>query len=241
MNHHALLPFLIGICMTLWLPQAAAELCDARLTPVHKPTLSYKMRDNRCEGMYRANVSHSSVEVVGLLHGHLDFSTESLTITAPRIDEQVVTIRASGIPLKLYYRLDAELPPGGALEWSLDLLKGQKIGPEQVGLFGRLKDKPQFYVPLYLGSGRPPASAVLLLRATVDVGKILWRYSTAAEDRCRKFGEWRKLESVRGFMAGEAIPFTIPLPDSPQLCLEAALQSRRGNDWLKKLIKIQIQ
>ncbi len=100
--------------------------CDAALTPETNPSIQYRKRtDNlRCEGFYRADVSTiGSLDVVGLLQRPLRFGAgnEVLSIRAAPKNQRVL-VRGQGIPVKLYYRLDAELAPGGALRWPTDLL-----------------------------------------------------------------------------------------------------------------------
>lgn len=218
--------------------------CDPLLTPETNSTIQYRKRggDLRCEGFYRASVSGSSLEVVGLLLRPLRFGAgdQVLRIGSPVRDGQVL-VRGQGIPVKLYYRLDAELAPGGTLRWPLGLLQSQGIAPDRIGLYGRLADRPDWYVPLDIAGTQPPAERPrLLVRAAVDIEEVLWRYSSAPDGRCGVMTDWKRLAAPAGFAGGEAIPIDLPrVKKERQTCMEVAARTRRDGDWLKRLVKIQ--
>ncbi len=236
----ALFPVLMLISAVAW----AQAPCDASLTPVTNPSIQYRQRvdDLRCEGFYRAEVSIvGSLDVVGLLQRPLRYGTgnEVLSIRAAPKNQQVL-VRGQGIPVKLYYRLDAELAPGGTLRWPTGLLQRQGIDPQQVGLYGRLVERKDWYVPLDIsGKQPPPVRPRLLLRAAVDTEEVLWRYAEAAGERCGAMTDWKKLAAPSGFAGGEAIPIELPQVKHRRLCLEVAARTRRDGEWLKRLVRIQ--
>ncbi len=218
--------------------------CDASLTPETNPSIQYRQRadDLRCEGFYRAEVSTiGSLDVVGLLLRPLRYGTgnEVLSIRAVPKNQRVL-VRGQGIPVKLYYRLDAELAPGGTLRWPTDLLQRQGIDSQQVGLYGRLVERTDWYVPLDVGGKQPPpVRPRLLLRAAVDTEEVLWRYAEVAGERCGAMTDWQKLATPLGFAGGEAILIELHQVKHRRLCLEVAARTRREGEWLKRLVRIQ--
>lgn len=222
---------------------AAQPPCDPTLTPESNPAIQYRQRggDLRCEGFYRASVSSGTLEVVGLLRRPLRFGVgdDVLRIGSPVRDRQVL-VRGQGIPVKLYYRLDAELAPGGRLRWPVRLLRKQGIGPQRIGLHGRLADRPDWYVPLDIVGSQPPVVRPhLLVRAAVDIEEVLWRHAPVADGRCEVMTDWKRLAAPAGFAGGEAISIDLPSGADRQLCIEVAARTRRDGDWLKRLVKIQ--
>lgn len=229
------------LCLAATLPAVALDCREAGVTPARNATIAYQARsnDNRCEGFYLAEVGSPSLEVVGLTLGHPDFHPKRnkvLALSAPV--KAKLRIQAIGIPLKLYYRMDAELDADATFQWPLDLLAARKLSGRQVAVSARRTDDADVYVPLqWPGSGKQP---VLVLRASTNVSTVMWRYAASTNAACDKLGEWETLDAPRGFRGGQAIPLELPATAS-HLCVEAAAQPRRGNTWLKRLVRIQLK
>ena len=218
----------------------AQSPCDASLQPEINPTIQYRERadDIRCEGFYRAKVASGSgdLEVVGLLQRPLRFSAgDDVLRIRSMVAEQPVGVRGQGIPIKLYYRFDAELPPGGTMNWPIRLIHDEGLEADEIGVFARFPDRDDWYVPVdIVGRNPPPESPRLLLRASVEISEVDWRYAPVIDDRCGKMTGWEQLDEPAGFSAGEAIP--IQLPDKSQgrkLCLEVAARGLDSGSWLK--------
>ncbi len=222
----------------------AQRPCDPSLTPESDPVIQYRQRgdDLRCEGFYRSNVnSGGNLALVGLLQRPLRFAPDDrvLQITAPGQAGKVL-VRGQGIPIKLYYRLDAELASGTSVQWPIGLLQNQGVGPERVGFYGRLAEQPDWYVPLDIMGKQPSVERpLLLLRASVDTDEFWWRYAEAPEGRCGKMTDWQRIEKETGFAAGEAIPLELPKGMQRRICVEAAVVTRRDGGFLSRLIKIR--
>ena len=239
---------LIGIMIYIFIllssPVALSRLvCDSTLAPVHDQATAYKLRASRCEGFYRSQVSVGTLEVVGLMQGRLDFDptlTEALQITSPLVTDQTVTVRAVGIPLKTYYRLDAEVAPNGRFHWPVrEVLARQRLSGSKIGLFGRLANDPNIYVPLTVGA-TGSREILLTLRASVDVDKVEWRYAEGHGSVCSKLGSWQEIHHPRGFRSGQAIEVGLPTVKSRQLCVEVAASRKSRGDWLKQMLHVQI-
>ena len=114
--------------------------CDKSLKPVESYSIQYRPRsDNRCEGFYESAVSSGSLNIVGVTQGKFKFRRdpkEKLKVSSPTV-KNVVNVRAVGIPLKTYYRMDAQISPNGNLEWPVgDVLYPQELTYKKIGVFG---------------------------------------------------------------------------------------------------------
>ena len=110
----------IFILLSCWF--VAQAQCDARIEPSDNSTLRYQTRGNRCEGFYRSKVSAASLELIACTLGELRFKndkTEVITLSLVSSGKQPVNIRAQGIPINLYYRMDATLSGGKTLNWEV--------------------------------------------------------------------------------------------------------------------------
>src|SRR5262249_47462123 len=96
--------------------------CDAHLQPI-PGSQGYQKRTGavRCEGMYRSPVSGFGLEVVSFITGGLSFDLERdrqlsvLVPVTPSLLGEAVHVRAVGLPLRTYYRMDALVAPGERL------------------------------------------------------------------------------------------------------------------------------
>lgn len=220
------------------------------LPPVHNKIIAYQDRGNRCEGFYEASVAASSLDVVGLIHGILDYKLEndsSLLITTPRLKNRNIHIQAVGIPLKTYYRLDAWKSADKIFQWPLDIIKKMGLPLTHIGLFGQLVEEPDIYVPLVLskpGINEPTKPIILTLRASVDVGPLHWRNGRLLGQQCHDLSQvdWNILEPSWGerFASGEAITLELS-PRKGGICIETATHEAGSARWLKRLIKIRLE
>lgn len=166
-----------------------AQDCEASLHPVGG-SIGYSMRsgDERCEGLYAADVSAPSLELLGLRAGDgpVDFqSTTLLVVSVPtavaRALQDPVRIRAATLPLASYYRLDASIDPRGQLEWPVaDVLLPAGIGPDRLGVVGWIEEEAgRLFLPLSIHTAgsetQGDAAITLLIRTSHDVESIVWR------------------------------------------------------------------
>jgi len=239
-----LIVWLTFLSMQLVAPSVSSKnMCDSTLTPESNPATAYKLRDARCEGFYRSKVSVGNLEVVGLMRGRLNFDltqTKFLQITSPVVTNQPILVRAVGIPLKTYYRLDAELVPNGNFRWPIhEVLTRAKLSARKIGLSGCLADHPNIYVPLAVDT-QYAKDTLLTLRASVDVDKVMWRYAEMDNGVCLKLGTWQEIKHARGFRSGDAIEIQLPKNKFSQLCVEVAAEPRNSGNWLKRLVHVQL-
>ena len=120
--------FIVFLNCSFTLAQAQ---CDTRVEPSENSTLRYQTRGNRCEGFYRSKVSAASLELIACTVGEFRFKndkTELITLSLPSAGKEAIQVRAQGIPINLYYRMDAELVAGKTLNWDVApvLLKDER-------------------------------------------------------------------------------------------------------------------
>jgi hypothetical protein len=216
---------------------SADSLCDPGLEPVKNSATAYKQRDARCEGFYRSEVSAANLAMVSLLASRFDYDVEDhskLRVNSPLMPDKAIHLRAIGIPLKTYYRLDAELAPGATLDWPLEVLQRQGIRLSKVGIYGWVPGDPALYVPLVVspdGSGEQ-IQPVLRVRPSIDVAKILWRVSELVDGRCAPPGAWQRIEAPSGIHSGRAAAIELPQSSSGALCIWVSAKPKGTGDWL---------
>jgi hypothetical protein len=123
---------------------ASAGPCQKSLSP--DPIAErdgYKERDGgkRCEGIYTSPVAGESVQIVSLTQGRLsyDFGQSApllVTLAITPANPAPIHVRAVGIPERLYYELDADMPGGRALDWPIkEVVIPQRIAPTDIGVY----------------------------------------------------------------------------------------------------------
>lgn len=113
--------FSIVLISNLYLSALSAQ-CDPNLEAADNSTLRYQPRGNRCEGFYRSKVSAASLELIACTQGDFRFKNEAgeiITLSLPSAGKQSVQVRAQGIPINLYYRMDASLQGSQSLNWEV--------------------------------------------------------------------------------------------------------------------------
>ncbi|MDH5232544.1 MAG: hypothetical protein OEY38_20995 [Gammaproteobacteria bacterium] len=154
------LPFMLVLCLLIWLSPSVYAGCDASLTP--SDNLGYVQRGNRCEGFYIAKVS-SNISLVGLIRGkfHYELSKDEIISVSNTsmlaMTPQVLHIRAQALPLKSYYRMDSILPSGNneVFHWPVaSVLLKRNMDASQVAAFGWYlnANKSVVYFPLSFSS-----------------------------------------------------------------------------------------
>ena len=144
---------------------AAADFCDPHLPQDSKSPVAYRMRGDRCEGIYAQQVSSISVEVRSLVaaFGPFDLARHQeleLAWTAPPGSTRDVRLRAFSFKPRTYYRMDTAVPAvRGVYRWPTNVLASEKLGKDDLGLLAWI-DQPgpggatrPLYLPLRAGGG----------------------------------------------------------------------------------------
>ena len=119
---------------------AQTRACDPLLTQPAASPLGYRLRGDRCEGIYVQEVSGTPLVVASLTDGFSPFDLKTvqhllLTWSAPADAE--LHLRALGLRRKLYYRMDALRSRGeSSYSWSAELLGALRIPQPDLGIVG---------------------------------------------------------------------------------------------------------
>lgn len=220
---------------------------DYGLKPVENYKLKYRSRRNRCEGFYTSKVSAGRMDIVGLVKGEFRFKydkKEIVEVSSPIITNEPIFVRAVGIPIKTYYRMDAQIAPGKKLTWPIgDVIYYGKLSYKKIGVFGWIKkDNNLTYVPVSakakMKSVPQKTDIVLYLRASVDSEKIIWRFSDVVDGDCSKLSEWKKSTHRPYYRLGQPIPILLPKSRTGELCVEVSAKERESNRELHKIARI---
>jgi len=221
--------------------------CASDIVPVETPGVAYGPRGNRCEGFYHSKVAAGSIDVVGVVQGAFQFKLdpkEVLEVSSPIIRDEMIHVRAVGIPVKTYYRMDAELRPGQKLIWPVaDVILPQKLSPNKIGVFGWTeKQDKTFYVPVRaisaLYAGVSDETIHLFLRTSADVENVKWRVSDFVKDRCSPPSKKWYDTGRKHYRAGQPIHISLPSTRAEGLCVEVAAKDESSARWLKQNVHI---
>jgi hypothetical protein len=237
------------VAVSLTLPAcvvAQNSPCD-RLRPLPDSDAQYKERGNRCEGLYVADVGVPSLELVSFQLGGIAYQLyggEHLRVTAPG-QKQSVHVRAVAVPARTYYRMDATIEAGATLDWPVsDVLLPQNLGPERIGVFAwKGSENAMIFVPVRIQGGGAAAAnqkavAILTMRPSFDVARIMWRSAVVAGERCSTFGDWQNLATSQ-VLAQQ--PVRLKLGSlTGQHCVEVAAQAGSSNDWSTVQVRVEL-
>jgi hypothetical protein len=139
--------------------------CDPALAAPRDQPYGYRLRGDRCEGLYVEEVSLGTLLVASLTESYETFDPQKggdlrLSWSPPgRLETRV---RASGLQWRLYYRMDAVRPVGAtSYVWPVGVLAGLNIQKADLGVVAWVQVKiagedKQVYVPLTIQQREPP-------------------------------------------------------------------------------------
>lgn len=228
-------------------PVAAQTGHCASLRTEPESPLHYKHRDNRCEGMYVADVATNVIELLSFTQGDLSYDlkpgVELLVSAADRTGP--LNIRAVAKPPSTHYQMDAVLGAGATLTWPVaDVLLPEGLNADRVGIYGwRGSEREKIFIPVQVkvqggretGFQRQPA--FLSVRPSFDTELIKWRWAAENQGVCSVYGAWNS--AVHSLLdAGQ--PVKIVLNNlKGQVCIQIEAKESDSNDW--SLIKIQAE
>jgi hypothetical protein len=139
MRYVLLSTILFPSLLLIQLSQTSAALVCAKLaSPVANEDLKYKLRGNRCEGLFMQSVAASShIRIIGY-HRHdpvfPEKSKDPIPILVARLHAPATEAVTSQVDLHVvstrfrqYYRMDALVSPGALFPWDRTLLADQQI------------------------------------------------------------------------------------------------------------------
>lgn len=151
---------IVGLCCTLGLAEAARadpNYCDAGLRVSQQDQRSYRMRGDRCEGLYEGQRSADVLALVSF--GDIAASWPARQKLTLRWDgAQPTTLRVVSLRRNTFYRMDTR-GQQGSFNWDLSFARAISISGGDVG-----------YLAWYL-AGQAPAHLVYLPTTTAASGK----------------------------------------------------------------------
>ncbi|HSS48746.1 MAG TPA: hypothetical protein VLX28_07360 [Thermoanaerobaculia bacterium] len=164
MRSFLVIAMLISFCSP-FKPAVADSFCDPALTENTKGTTTYKMRGDRCEGIFAQQVSSPHIEIRSLVGTLQSFDPKKdsevvLSWTAPPGNNRDVQLRAFSFKPLVYYRMDTRVPfARSTYRWPTDVLGSAGLGQADLGLLawtellGTEGTKRVVYLPLRTGTG----------------------------------------------------------------------------------------
>ena len=118
--------------------RAQSPHCDADLNSAASNPLGYRLRGNRCEGVYIQEVAATILRLVSLTESFEAFEPtrdRPLIVEWTPLGSQPLHLRAQSLRNRLYYRMDSERPAHSAsFEWPLDLVAALGLTRNDLGV-----------------------------------------------------------------------------------------------------------
>lgn len=109
-------------------------LCNSAVKPSDQGELSYKMRGNRCEGLFAQKVSATGIRIVAFHNHPISFESDALTMRIISDNkENVKNLTVSSLRNKIYYRMDT-VYAGLNFDLSLDIIRHPEINMQPYDL-----------------------------------------------------------------------------------------------------------
>ncbi len=170
-----------------------AEHCDRYLPVSRGDHFGYRMRGDRCEGVYIQQVSATPLLVASF--GRLELpeavpAAGSLLVQwagPPRRGE--VRLRAQSLKPRTYYRMDHRQPADSrSYQWPTDVLAALKLKPREIGMVALAESHvagvPHVYLPVRIGAAPPGQERTyeLLVVPGQELSEVYVALSSVAPD-----------------------------------------------------------
>jgi hypothetical protein len=139
------------------LQNATEGHCDPHLPSSPDDPYSYRIRGDRCEGIYIREVAGSTLLVASLIESVEDFNpnaSQNLQVEWPALGDTSIRLRAQAFRHSLHYRMDSLRPAGNtSYTWSPNLLATFNLKKGELGVVARTQfkigaTKRDVYLPL---------------------------------------------------------------------------------------------
>jgi hypothetical protein len=142
-------------------------VCDPYLKQRPTDPLGYRLRGDRCEGLYIAEVGSTALHIASFTRSVDDYDPaqrEHLLLRWSAPNPGAIQLQAMGLRPRLYYRMDtarASDPP--VYRWPTNVLADLKITRKDLGIVARTRlpvgsaDRA-VYLPLSIGGGQAAAT-----------------------------------------------------------------------------------
>jgi hypothetical protein len=217
-------------------------VCDATLTPQRGP-LGYRLRGDRCEGLYEQMAELGSMRPVSLARREVPVPDSELRLSwAEQSPQTRVRVEAFTFKPNVYYRMNT-IAAGRGYRWPTNVLKDIGVSDVQLGVVATVEEvvngaSQRVYLPVDLAAPAPEGDRYLLKIASAEdlqavfltiVGPI-----TSGQAGARVVSDQR----VAGPYHSSATPMRIPLDCSAfaaglyQIRISATLSNRAGGTTL---------
>jgi hypothetical protein len=148
--------FLLGL-NSLGMQSTTEGHCDPDIRSSGDDVYGYRLREDRCEGIYVRNVGMTTLLVASLTESFENFNpaaSQNLQVDWPALGDNNVRLRAQAFRHKLYYRMDSLRPAGNnSYTWSPNLLATFNLKKNELGVVARTQfkvgaTKREVYLPL---------------------------------------------------------------------------------------------
>ena len=163
----------------------AESPCDPYLRPQANDPNGYRLRGDRCEGVYVKEVAAAGVlTVVSFTESFAPYdltSGKSLLLEWPAVAESPLHLRAYSLRRRLYYRMDTVRPAGSrSYEWPAEMLTVFRLTRAEIGLVGSVGQtvggvRRDVLVPLAVrpqGEARASRALELVVYPGVDLAEV---------------------------------------------------------------------
>ncbi len=192
---------LLGLAvLTLPVLSGQSAGCDPHLLQPPGNPYGYRLRGDRCEGIYVQEVSGAPLSIVSWTSSFEDYdvgSHQPLMIEWDSPANGSVRLRALGLRRRLYYRMDAVRPAGKrSYAWPSDLLAAIGISKSELGIVcstRTLVDRAEreVYLPLRIGRKQKQpqqGTYMLVLVPGVELKEIFLTLTAAGHPEVLKNG-----------------------------------------------------
>ena len=205
-------------------PSARQNPCEAGLVSAGDDPYGYRLRGDRCEGVYVHGVAGTTLAVASLVESFADFQPASgknliMVWSAPAGAD--VRLRARALRRRLYYRMDAIRPAGStSYHWPTNLLDTFNLRRHELGVVAWASravggERRDVYLPLRIGQQRPARSRdyQLALVAGAELSEVYLSLAPVGADG--RPGPYLRRDQALGYghyPAERSINVTIPKP-----------------------------
>jgi len=170
--------------------------CDPRLVRPAADPYGYRLRGDRCEGIYVQEVAGAPLAIVSWTRS---FAAYDLNSKQPLLlewesapDHGAVRLHAQSLRHRLYYQMDAVRPPGSkSYQWPLDLLAALAISKDELGVVGTRRistgqTERDLYLPLRISQGGklvPSGGYHLVVLPGVELKEVFITLAAVKENR----------------------------------------------------------
>jgi hypothetical protein len=155
------------LLFSLWMstPAMGQEVCDTSLSAPQGSPHGYRLRGDRCEGIYVQELAGTTLKVAALIESFEDYSltgAQDLRVAWTPLGEGTVSLRAWGLKPRLYYRMDTTQSAARAsYSWPTGILASLNIRRQDAGVLGWVQwdiggIKQRVYLPLRISQQRDP-------------------------------------------------------------------------------------